>query len=50
MRFVLCKERQNSHKQVFFCGYIVVEAPTVFEAGWSDCLYFLFLCSFYVLT
>jgi hypothetical protein len=38
--FCMCKGRQRSQKQDFVCGCSVAEAPPVFEASWSDCMYF----------
>jgi hypothetical protein len=35
MHFALCKEQQQSQKQIF-SGYGVSEAPSGFQAGWSD--------------
>jgi hypothetical protein len=40
MRFVLYEEYQFSHKQIFFRGYDVAEAPPFFRA---DCTYYYLL-------
>jgi hypothetical protein len=41
IHFLLCKEQQHSQKQDFFRDYGVAEAPPSFQAGWSDCMYFV---------
>jgi uncharacterized membrane protein len=51
MHFALCKEQQHiTVKNRNFCDFGVAEAPTGFQAGWSDCMFFslslfLFGCS-----
>jgi hypothetical protein len=46
MHFGLCKEQQHSQKQEIFRGYGVAEAPSGFQAGWSDCMHFFSLFMF----
>jgi hypothetical protein len=40
MRFALRKEKKHSQKQDCVNEYGVAEDPPVFQAGWSDCMYF----------
>jgi hypothetical protein len=47
--FCIVQRAMAQSKTGYFRGYGVAEAPLIFQAGWSACMYSLIFCSFHFL-